>query len=67
MDVTVKIKIRGTDPSPGLDAPKIEKIWRRETGLKAREGTTYTENDNEQEIDVGNIVELEPQVLGHKT
>lgn len=27
----------------------------------------YRKNDDEQEVDVGNVVELEPDVLGHET
>jgi len=27
---------------------------------------TYTKDDDEQEVDIGNVVELEPQILGHK-
>lgn len=33
----------------------------------SREDVTYRKNDNEKEIDVGDIMELEVQVLGYKT
>jgi hypothetical protein len=31
-----------------------------------RREDTYAENDDEQEVDVGDVVELEPQVLGYE-
>jgi hypothetical protein len=30
-------------------------------------GETYTEDNNEQKVHVGDIVELEPQILWHET
>jgi hypothetical protein len=62
------MKIRGTADKPGLEAPKMEKIWARQKSLLVWcEGPTYTEDGNKQKVDVGNIVELEPQVFGYKT
>ena len=28
---------------------------------------TYSKNDQEEEIDIGNVMELEPQVFGYET
>ena len=33
----------------------------------SRAGLTYTENNDEKEVDVGNVVELKPQVLWYET
>jgi hypothetical protein len=33
----------------------------------SRRGLTYTENNDEKEVDVGNVVELKPQVLWYET
>ena len=33
----------------------------------SRAGLTYIENDDEKEVDVGNVVELKPQVLWYET
>jgi hypothetical protein len=61
--------MRGTALSAGLLAPKIEKICKtcgqHLAACSSRRGT-YTEDDDEQKVDVGDVVELEPQVLGHE-
>jgi hypothetical protein len=68
MAVTVRMKMMGTDPRPGLEAPNIGKICQSQlkTHAKSREWP-YTENNNEHEVDVGDIVELKPQILWHET
>ena len=33
----------------------------------SRAGLTYAENNDEKEVDVGNVVELKPQVLWYET
>lgn len=60
--------IRGTAARPGLSTPKTEKnchhisimLW------NVQMMCTYRENNNEQEINVGHVVELQPQVLGYE-
>ena len=61
------MNIRGTAFNPGFEAPKIEKIYCWSSGLLGFwEVETYTENDDEQKINVGHVVELEIQVLRHE-
>jgi hypothetical protein len=69
MDVTQTMKIRGTAFNPGLTAPKMGKNYAGNMvkyGSSSKRGRrigTYSENDEEQEKDVGDVVELEPQVF----
>jgi hypothetical protein len=63
--VTAIMKIKGTALRPGLTPPKIGKIYttvkgysQGYRGLGSR--STYDQDNQEQEKDVGNVVELEP-------
>ncbi len=64
------MKIKGAAFNPGFEAPKMGKNCRSEVfsinRLMIRQIYTYGENDKEQEIDVGNLVKLIPQVLRDK-
>jgi hypothetical protein len=40
--VTVRMKIKGTDPRPGLEAPKIEKICKGQIGLEVSVASQLT-------------------------
>jgi len=47
----------------------MEKIWRGGLAGKPsrkKRKRTYAEDDDEQEVDVGDVVELEPQILGYE-
>lgn len=68
MAVTVMMKIRGREFSAALTVPKIGNICDGdcERYLGASIGatsSTYHKDNNEQEEDVGNVLELEPEVL----
>jgi hypothetical protein len=67
---SVTMTIKGTEPSPGFEAPKMEKIYiksyQRVSDLNRRE-LAYTKDNDEKEIDVGNVVKLKPQVLWEET
>lgn len=65
--------IKGTAFSAGFEAPKIEKIYEAlALAVFPRvhrdcSESTYTQDDDEQEVDVSDVVELEPQILGYET
>ena len=66
--VSVRMMMRGAAFKPGFEAPKIEKIYDciSESTAANGGGCCYRKYNDEQEIDVGNVVKLEPQVFGNK-
>lgn len=71
MAVMATIAIKGTALRPGLEPPNMGKIWEGVSrGFASRTGErrvcygdTYNQNYKEKEKYVGDILELEPQVL----
>ncbi len=61
------MKIRGTAANPGFVTPNIEKICQIHSQYRPLSSKasvyTYTKNDDEKEVDVGNVVELKVQIL----
>lgn len=62
------IHIKGTALRPGLVPPKIGKNWDDVSGhfptrANKQEDATYNKDNEEKEEDVGNVLELKPQVL----
>ena len=70
------MNIRGTALRPGLAAPKMPKnyrahnelvfrFWKKPTinAVASLSLNTYAEDDDEEEVDVCDIMELEPQIL----
>lgn len=62
------MKIKGTEPRPGFEAPNIEKICDQvREWTKWGVGNAHTKDDNEEEVHVSNIVKLEPQIFRNET
>jgi sRNA-binding carbon storage regulator CsrA len=70
MAVRTIITIKGTASSAGFEAPKMVKIYdkscKQRSKLNSR-GLTYAEDNDEKEVDHGNIMKLEPQILRYET
>jgi len=67
--VTVRIKRRGVEANPALVAPKMGNAYTK-VSVAVRDcatWSTYGENNDEKEVHVGDIMKLEPQVLGNET
>lgn len=68
--MTKRITISGTALRAGFVAPKMGNICMVESAsrqLMDRFRSPHTENYHKQEIDIRNVVELEPKIFGDET